>query len=76
MNYSKGMAFLQTTNKTLTRILQRLYDSVCNKNTSGTIKRLSRPFLSTLSLLSMANGIEMFLYDEYTGTLAIMVSRI
>lgn len=76
MNYSKGMAFLQTTNKTLTRILQRLYDSVCNKNTSSTIERLSRPFLSTLSLLSIANGIEMFLYDEYTGTLAIIVSRI
>ena len=76
MDYSGGMAFLQTTNKTLTRILQRLYDSVCNKNTSSTIKRLSRPFLSTLSLLSIANGIEMFLYDGYTGTLAIMVSRI
>lgn len=76
MDYSEGMAFLQTTNKTLTRILQRLYDSVCNKNTSSTIKRLSRPFLSTLSLLSIANGIEMFLYDGYTGTLAIMVSRI
>lgn len=76
MDYSEGMAFLQTTNKTLTRILQRLYDSVCNKNTSSTIERLSRPFLSTLSLLSIANGIEMFLYDGYTGTLAIMVSRI